>query len=132
MPWSTSLPLTSLPLYSGFRLSPRCKGRDLSKQAGPCLAASLFLLMAVAELLKAGQAVFSELKNLCVWNKTNGGMGTLYRSKHELVFAFKGLLSYGTSKLQPSRSPHHHSPAFVEGAASTIDRGRKGFTVMVF
>jgi hypothetical protein len=37
----------------------------------------------------AGQAVFSELKNLCVWNKTNGGMGTFYRSKHELVFVFK-------------------------------------------
>jgi 16S rRNA G966 N2-methylase RsmD len=43
----------------------------------------------IGELLKAGQAVFSDLKNLCVWNKTNGGMGTFYRSKHELVFVFK-------------------------------------------
>ena len=43
----------------------------------------------MGELLKAGQAVFSELKNLCVWNKTNGGMGSFYRSKHELVFVFK-------------------------------------------
>jgi DNA modification methylase len=43
----------------------------------------------MGELLMAGQAVFSELKNLCVWNKTNGGMGSFYRSKHELVFAFK-------------------------------------------
>ena len=43
----------------------------------------------MGELLAAGQAVFSELKNLCVWNKTNGGMGTFYRSKHELVFVFK-------------------------------------------
>jgi DNA modification methylase len=43
----------------------------------------------MGELLSAGQAVFSELKNLCVWNKTNGGMGTFYRSKHELVFVFK-------------------------------------------
>jgi hypothetical protein len=41
------------------------------------------------ELLEAGGAVFSELKNLCVWNKTNGGMGSFYRSKHELVFVFK-------------------------------------------
>jgi DNA modification methylase len=41
------------------------------------------------ELLNAGHAVFDELKNLCVWNKTNGGMGTFYRSKHELVFVFK-------------------------------------------
>lgn len=43
----------------------------------------------MGELLAAGEAVFSELKNLCVWNKTNGGMGTFYRSKHELVFVFK-------------------------------------------
>jgi hypothetical protein len=43
----------------------------------------------MGELLAAGRAVFSELKNLCVWNKTNGGMGSFYRSKHELVFVFK-------------------------------------------
>lgn len=41
------------------------------------------------EILDAGETVFSELKNLCVWNKTNGGMGSFYRSKHELVFVFK-------------------------------------------
>lgn len=43
----------------------------------------------MGELLSAGKQVFSELKNVCVWNKTNGGMGTFYRSKHELVFVFK-------------------------------------------
>lgn len=43
----------------------------------------------MGELLTAGKQVFSELKNLCVWNKANGGMGTFYRSKHELVFVFK-------------------------------------------
>ena len=43
----------------------------------------------MGELLKAGEQVFSELKNLCIWTKTNGGMGTFYRSKHELVFVFK-------------------------------------------
>lgn len=41
------------------------------------------------ELQDAADGIFSELKNLCVWNKTNGGMGTFYRSKHELVFVFK-------------------------------------------
>lgn len=43
----------------------------------------------MGELLSAGRSVFSELKNLCVWNKTNGGMGSFYRSKHELIFVFK-------------------------------------------
>ena len=35
------------------------------------------------------QMLYAELKNLCVWNKTNAGMGSLYRSQHELVFVFK-------------------------------------------
>ena len=43
----------------------------------------------IRELLDAAEGVFSELKNLCVGNKTNGGMGSFYRSKHELVFVFK-------------------------------------------
>jgi hypothetical protein len=43
----------------------------------------------MGELLTAGKRIFSELKNLCVWSKTNGGMGAFYRSKHELVFVFK-------------------------------------------
>jgi len=43
----------------------------------------------MGELIAAGEAVFTELKNVCVWNKTNGGMGTFYRSKHEMVFVFK-------------------------------------------
>ena len=41
------------------------------------------------EVLDAGDAVYSELKNVCVWNKDNAGMGSFYRSKHELVFVFK-------------------------------------------
>lgn len=43
----------------------------------------------MGELLSAGNDVFTELKNLVVWNKTNGGMGTFYRSKHELIYVFK-------------------------------------------
>jgi DNA modification methylase len=41
------------------------------------------------EVLTAGHTVFSELKNICVWTKTNGGMGTFYRSQHEMVFVWK-------------------------------------------
>jgi DNA modification methylase len=41
------------------------------------------------EMLAAGYKVYTELKNVCVWNKSNGGMGTFYRSKHELVFVWK-------------------------------------------
>jgi DNA modification methylase len=43
----------------------------------------------MGELLAAGKRVYTELKNLCVWAKDNAGMGSLYRSQHELVFVFK-------------------------------------------
>jgi DNA modification methylase len=41
------------------------------------------------ELLAAADGVYSELKNLCVWVKDNAGMGSLYRSQHELILVFK-------------------------------------------
>jgi DNA modification methylase len=43
----------------------------------------------IGPLLQAGREAFTEHKQLCVWNKTNGGMGIFYRSKHELIFVFK-------------------------------------------
>jgi hypothetical protein len=39
------------------------------------------------EMLAGGEAVFSELKNLIVWNKGSPGQGSFYRSQHELIFA---------------------------------------------
>jgi DNA modification methylase len=41
------------------------------------------------EILAAGLRVFDAFKNLCVWVKDNGGMGSFYRSQHELCFVFK-------------------------------------------
>jgi DNA modification methylase len=44
----------------------------------------------IGEILDAGAGAYTEFKNLCVWAKDNGGMGAFYRSRHELVFVFKG------------------------------------------
>jgi DNA modification methylase len=41
------------------------------------------------ELLAAIEEVHSFLLNLCIWNKSNAGMGSLYRSKHELILVYK-------------------------------------------
>jgi DNA modification methylase len=43
----------------------------------------------IGELLAAANQVYSELLNLCIWVKNAGGMGSLYRSRHELVFVFR-------------------------------------------
>lgn len=43
----------------------------------------------VGETLAAGKTAYSELKNVCVWVKDNAGMGSFYRSRHELIFVYK-------------------------------------------
>ncbi len=42
-----------------------------------------------SELCEAAAQNDLEQKNLCVWTKTNPGMGSFYRSQHELIFVFK-------------------------------------------
>ena len=41
------------------------------------------------ELLAAARPLYAEWKNLLVWNKSNAGQGSFYRSKHELLGVFK-------------------------------------------
>ena len=43
----------------------------------------------VSDMIRAGEAVYDALVNLCVWVKPNGGMGSLWRSRHELVCVFR-------------------------------------------
>jgi hypothetical protein len=43
----------------------------------------------MGELMAAGDRAYTELLNLCIWSKDRGGMGSFYRSQHELVFVFK-------------------------------------------
>jgi DNA modification methylase len=43
----------------------------------------------LGEMTTAGEAAFTELKNVCVWVKPTGSMGSLYRSQHEFVFVWK-------------------------------------------
>jgi DNA modification methylase len=43
----------------------------------------------VPELLAAARPLYADWKNLLVWNKSNAGQGSFYRSKHELIGVFK-------------------------------------------
>lgn len=43
----------------------------------------------ILEITSAANTAGYEHKNLCVWVKDNGGMGSMYRSRHELAFVFK-------------------------------------------
>jgi len=80
----------------------------------------------MGELLAAGRAAYSELKNLCVWAKDNAGMGSLYRSQHELVFVFEyGVSSHRNNvhlgRFGRSRSNVWHYPGVNSFARSTSE-----------
>jgi len=54
----------------------------------------------IQELQRAGETAGYDLKNICVWVKDNGGMGSLYRSRHEFVFVFKNGKASHTNNVQ--------------------------------
>ncbi|WP_230533366.1 site-specific DNA-methyltransferase [Microvirga roseola] len=73
----------------------------------------------MGEMLAAGQAAGLELKNLCVWNKGSGAMGSLYRSQHELVFVFWDPKAPGANHVQLGRFGRNRTNVWdYPGAAS--------------
>ncbi|MGY3499995.1 site-specific DNA-methyltransferase [Bradyrhizobium sp. USDA 4471] len=76
------------------------------------------------ELLAAGRGVYSELKNIAVWVKSNAGMGSLYRSQHELVFVFKSGTGRHTNNIDLGRYGRNRTNVWHYDSAST--QARKG------
>jgi DNA modification methylase len=78
----------------------------------------------VGQLADATDGVFEELKNMIVWAKTNAGMGTFYRSQHELIFAY--LMSKGShiNNFGLGGGGRHRSNLWTYAGANTFRRGR--------
>ncbi|WP_366857606.1 DNA methyltransferase [Novosphingobium sp.] len=78
----------------------------------------------MGELLAAGGEAFTELKNLVVWNKTNGGMGAFYRSTHELVFVFKQGTAQHTNSFGLGETGRYRTNVWDYAGISSIGAGR--------
>lgn len=78
----------------------------------------------MGEVLDAAREVYSELKNLCVWNKTNGGMGSLYRSKHELVFVFKSGTGPHINNVELGRYGRHRTNVWDYAGVNSLRADR--------
>jgi len=76
------------------------------------------------EMLAAGHKIYGELKNLCVWNKTNAGMGTFYRSKHELVFVWKNGNSPHVNNFELGQHGRTRTNVWDYAGISTMRPGR--------
>jgi DNA modification methylase len=76
------------------------------------------------ELIAAGRDAYSELKNIVVWVKSNAGMGSLYRSQHELIFVFKSGTGRHTNNIELGKYGRNRTNVWQYDSAST--QGRKG------
>jgi DNA modification methylase len=78
----------------------------------------------MGEMLKAGHSVYSELKNLCVWAKDNGGMGSFYRSQHELVFVWKVGTGPHVNTVELGRYGRYRTNVWPYAGVNTLKKGR--------
>jgi DNA modification methylase len=78
----------------------------------------------MGEMLKAGHAVYSELKNLCVWTKDNGGMGSFYRSQHELVFVWKVGSEPHLNTVELGKHGRYRTNVWSYAGVNTLRKGR--------
>ena len=79
----------------------------------------------MAEMHEAGDAVYAELKNLIVWVKDNGGMGTFYRSRHELIFAFKNGTAPHLNSFELGQHGRYRTNVWEYKGANTFKSGRQ-------
>lgn len=76
----------------------------------------------MTEILSAGRQVYTELLNLCVWAKSNGGMGSFYRSAHELVFLFKNGTGSHRNNIQLGKFGRYRTNVWNYPGANTFSR----------
>lgn len=79
----------------------------------------------ISEILAAGRDVYDSLRNLCVWCKDNAGMGTFYRSQHELVFVFRHGKESHINNFELGQHGRHRSNVWNYPGVNSF-AGRKG------
>lgn len=78
----------------------------------------------MTEMLHAGRRSGYEFKNLCVWVKDNGGMGSLYRSRHELVFVFKNGDGTHINNVELGKHGRYRTNVWEYPGVNTMRKGR--------
>ena len=78
----------------------------------------------LAHLLAVGASVYGHLLNICVWAKTNAGMGSFYRSQHEFIAVFRHGDVAHINNVQLGRLGRHRSNLWTYAGATTFSRTR--------
>ncbi|MBR1295112.1 site-specific DNA-methyltransferase [Bradyrhizobium ottawaense] len=78
----------------------------------------------IGEMHNAGHAVFGPLQNLVVWNKTNAGQGSFYRSQHELIFLYKNGDGPHLNNVELGRHGRNRSNVWTYAGVNTFRKDR--------
>jgi DNA modification methylase len=78
----------------------------------------------LGEMLHAGEEVFGPLQNLVVWNKTNAGQGSFYRSQHELIFVYRNGDAPHLNNIELGRHGRNRSNVWTYAGVNTFRKGR--------
>ena len=79
----------------------------------------------LSEMMKSTSSVYGELKQLVVWNKDNGGMGSFYRSKHELLFVLKKGLATHINNFGLGENGRYRTNVWDCPGVNTMKKGRQ-------
>ncbi len=77
----------------------------------------------VGEIISAGRKVYRQLMNICVWCKTNAGMGSFYRSQHEFIFVWLNGTAAHVNNMELGRHGRSRSNVWTYQGANTFRRG---------
>ncbi len=78
----------------------------------------------IPELLAATEDIYRETKALCVWTKSNGGMGSFYRSQHELVYVFKNGSARHRNNIELGVNGRNRTNVWTYPGANSFRNGR--------
>jgi DNA modification methylase len=78
----------------------------------------------IREILDAADGIYTEFKQLVVWAKNNAGMGTFYRSRHELIFVFKSGNAKHTNNFGLGDKGRYRTNVWEVEGANTFRKGR--------
>jgi hypothetical protein len=78
----------------------------------------------IDEMVVAGARAYDERKNVLVWVKNNGGMGSLYRSQHELLFLYKHGSAPHVNNINLGVNGRYRTNVLEYAGANTFRSGR--------
>lgn len=79
----------------------------------------------LAQLADACGRHYTDLVNICIWAKTNAGMGSLYRSQHEMIPIFKNGTAPHINNVQLGKYGRNRTNVWFYEGVNTLNPDRR-------